>query len=486
MEAVILIILVCVVVAAVAGLLVTMHQKNQLKTQLAVVNTQLENETRQLEQERADSQSLIQAIKEECAQEKLRVKEEMERQIADAKDEKDKHYAKVLDMQRDGFKEMIDKATAEVKSTTTEVLKERQKEFAESSNINIGQIVNPLKETIEKMNQVMNESTKEQTAMSSALQENIKTMIQHSEAAKDTANELIRAFKHESKVQGDWGEVVLNELLDSQGLVRGVHYEVQYTMRDEFGKTIKSEDKAKKRPDVILHLDQKRDVVIDSKVSLTAYMNYVNAENKAESDKYLAEHIQSIQNHVKELSKQEYQKFIKPPKASVGYVIMFVPHSAALWTALKEEPGLWRDAMEQNVYIADEQTLYAALRIVKMMWTQIKQAEKQQELYDIAQGLIGRVGLFLERFKKIAVAIDKVHDAYNEGEKSLNGNQSIIKSCEQMLKLGASQDKKHPLPQGLIDVDDIPAIEVQAVLLDGSPVETGKANGERPIDEDTE
>jgi DNA recombination protein RmuC len=333
-----------------------------------------------------------------------------------------------------------------VKIATDDMLKQRQKEFAESSNTNLGQIVTPLRETIEKMKQTMSESTLKQTELSTAMKVNLENMIKHSVEAKQSADELARVFKHKSKVQGNWGERVLEELLDSQGLQCGIHYERESVIRDKDGNVVKTDTGGNLRPDVILHLDTNREVVIDSKVSLTAFMDYINAETEEQRQTYLKQHIDSIQKHVKELSKKDYSSYIQKPKLKMEYVIMFVPHTGALWTALNAQPDLWRKAMEQNVFIADEQTLFAALKMINLTWSQIKQAENHERVYDLANEMLTRVGLFLKSFNEMGKNLEKVKISYTEAKKKLiPQGKSIVNTCDKLEKLGAKQNPKHPI-----------------------------------------
>lgn len=340
------------------------------------------------------------------------------------------------------FEETTGKMTEQMKNATMEMLKERSRDFSNSNAESMGKIIDPLRESIEKMKREMNEAVLKQGSLSGALRTQIENVMKMSEAAKFSAEELSRVFKHESKVQGDWGEVVLNELLESQGLKVGVHYEIQRTLRDEAGNLVKTESGAVLRPDVVLHLDEKREVVIDSKVSLSAYFDYVNAELEADRRKFLTEHIKSLSRHVQELSEKDYSAYIKPPKERMDYVIMFVPHSEALWTALREKPNLWRDAMKKNVYIADEQTLYAALRIIELTWTRIAQVKNQQKIFDLAQEMVDRVGLFVKKYQMIGEALDKAQKAYEEGSRKLSpSGKSILQTCQKLKNLGIKNDK---------------------------------------------
>jgi DNA recombination protein RmuC len=252
---------------------------------------------------------------------------------------------------------------------------------------------------------------------------------------------------------------VLDELLQAQGLTKGIHYDTQASLRDATGNTIRSDEGSIMRPDVILHLDQRRELIIDSKVSMTAFIDYVNADDEDTRQRYLKAHIDSLQKHVKELSAKDYSSYIRPPKVRMDYVIMFVPHSGALWTALNAQPDLWRKAMEKNVFIADEQTLFAALRIINLTWTQIVQAQNHEKVYALANEMLNRVGQFWKEYEAMGKALHKANEAYEDGlRKITDGGQSINTTANQLIKLGAKQSDKNPLPQ-LLDIDDIPAIE---------------------------
>ena len=162
---------------------------------------------------------------------------------------------------------------------------------------------------------------------------------------------------------------------------------------------------------------------------------------------------------MKELSEKDYSSYVLPPKVRMDYVIMFVPHTGALWTALNAQPDMWRKAMEKGVFIADEQTLFAALRIINMTWTQIRQAENHEEVYRLANEMIDRVGQFVKKFNAIGKALKSAGTAFEDAERKLQpSGQSILLTCAKLQKLGAKQSEKNPLPQ-IIDLDDIPALE---------------------------
>ena len=436
--------------------------QQQLETLKKEASEQLEatkkEASEQLAKTKAEAQQQLEATKKEASDLLAKTKAEAEAQQQKALAEKDAAWNDIMKGQEQRFNETMARMSEQMKNATADMLKDRQKEFADSSNQQLGQIVNPLRETIDKMKQTMADTTLKQTEMSSVLKDNIERSMQQAMAAKKSAEELANALKHGSKVQGDWGEAVLDELLTSQGLVRGIHYDTQAVIRDAQGNTVHTDDGATLRPDVILHLDQRREVIIDSKVSLTAFLDYANADNEADRQRFLKTHIDSLQKHVKELSTKDYSAYVQPPKVRMDYVIMFVPHTGALWTALNAQPDLWRKAMEQNVFIADEQTLFAALRIISLTWTQIRQAENHEQVYRLANEMLDRVGQFMKKYAAIGKALKTATTAYDDAERKLQpSGQSILQTCAKLQKLGAKQSDKNPLPQ-LIDIDEVAAL----------------------------
>ena len=433
--------------------------QQQLETLKKEASKQLEatkkEASEQLAKTKAEAQQQLETTKKEASDLLAKTKAEAEAQQQKALAEKDAAWNDIMKGQEQRFNETMTRMSEQMKNATADMLKDRQKEFADSSNQQLGQIVNPLRETIDKMKQTMADTTLKQTEMSSVLKDNIERSMQQALAAKKSAEKLANALKHGSKVQGDWGEAVLDELLTSQGLVRGIHYDTQAVIRDAQGNTVHTDDGATLRPDVILHLDQRREVIIDSKVSLTAFLDYANADNEADRQRFLKTHIDSLQKHVKELSTKDYSAYVQPPKVRMDYVIMFVPHTGALWTALNAQPDLWRKAMEQNVFIADEQTLFAALRIISLTWTQIRQAENHEQVYRLANEMLDRVGQFMKKYTAIGKALKTATTAYDDAERKLQpSGQSILQTCAKLQKLGAKQSDKNPLPQ-LIDIDEV-------------------------------
>lgn len=436
-----------------------MSVKLQVESMYKAENASLQSDLKHSEERVKELQSAVEAAKAEGSQQVVTAKAEAAKALESAKGEWAQRHKEDMDALQARFDETMAKVTAQVKAETNEMLKARQKEFSETSNLSLGQIVNPLKENIAELKKAMEEGNKEQAERNGEMRERIKSLMEHSDAARKSADELAAAFKHGSKIQGDWGETVLDELLTSHGLTRGVHFDIQAVIKDKDGKVVKNEEGSTMRPDVILHLDERREVIIDSKVSLTSYVDYVNAENEIDRATYLKAHVESVKKHVKELAAKDYSAYVQSPKVSAGYVIMFVPNIGALWTALKAEPDLWRKAAEANVYITDEQSLYGALKIVSLTWTQVAQTQNHEQVYKLANEMIERVGLFVKKYDAIGVALEKATSEFNEGKKKLlPTGQSIINTSNKLIKLGAKNSDRNPIPT-LLDVDEIQQIE---------------------------
>ena len=234
-------------------------EKNNAKQNAALYQQQINDA-------KAEGKEQVEGAKRDYEKRILQVKADAETQSKEMLAAQERSHAQAMKDQQARFEEVMAKVTEQGKTATDEMLKQRQKEFTESSNTNLGQIVAPLRETIDKMKQTMSESTLKQTELSTEMKVNLENMIKHSVEAKQSADELARVFKHKSKVQGNWGERVLEELLDSQGLQCGIHYERESVIRDKDGNVVKTDTGGNLRPDVILHLDTNREVVIDSKV----------------------------------------------------------------------------------------------------------------------------------------------------------------------------------------------------------------------------
>lgn len=362
---------------------------------------------------------------------------------------KDQVHEQALSAQETRFGETLSKVSEQLKSTTEVMLKQRQEELQQSNSTNMQQIVNPLKETLQKMETALKENRSTQETSTEAIKEKIATLVSTTMKVSDSADRLSNALTAENKTQGNWGEQKIESLLNAIGLEQGLEYESQAYLRDAAGNIIVSDDTAHRmQPDIILHIDETRDLIIDAKVSLTAFIDYTNAEDKEAKEQALALHLKSVRSHVKELAKKNYAAYVKAPRQSVDFVMMFVPVEAALQTALQADPTLWREAMNQGVFIVGEQNLYAAMRAVQVTWSTIKQNANNKAICDTAEELLGRVGDFLEKFDSLGKKLDSAKAAYDEVTKKALMGQSVLGSAKKLVKLGAKASPVHPLPAG--------------------------------------
>lgn len=348
-------------------------------------------------------------------------------------------HSRAMDALQRRFDETVAKMKAELENVTAEMLRRRQAEFELSSREGVSRILEPLNKSIGEMRRAVTENTLRHSEMGGQLSSGIRLVMEHSDAARKSADRLADALRGGGKIQGDWGETVLTELLEAQGLEEGVHFDTQATLRDSAGNAVRTEGDRLLRPDVILHLDRERDVIIDAKVSLSAYLDYMNAETDELRARALREHVASVEKHVAELARKDYSSYVRPPKVRMNYVIMFVPNTVALYAATSHKPGLWRKAMERGVYIADEQTLYAALKIINLTWTQIAQAENHERVYALANEMLERVNRFAEQFVAMGSRLDDARKCYDAALGKLkDSGQSIPVTCGKLIKLGAS------------------------------------------------
>ena len=446
----------------------------RLEAQKALYETKLDEQKARMQAELDAEKSLSQSRK-ESAEEALAERDRahrreierlegahkeavatLERKHAEAMLALDERHKQAIDSMQARFAESAATMSEQLKNVTEEMLKQRQTEFAESSNERIGKLLNPLEATIKEMRQAVADNTTRHTELGGQLDSSLKSLLNHTLAAQASADKLATALRGSNKVQGEWGETVLRELLESQGLTEGIHFETQATMTDASGRTLYNDDGSRMRPDVLLNLDQNRVVIIDSKVSLSAYLDYLDAETDEARDLALKEHINSLQRHVRELARKDYSSYVKPPKTRIDYVIMFVPNTAALLLATSNRTDLWRKAMEENVYIADEQTLYAALRIINMTWKQIEQARNHEKVFELAEEMLERTSQFMQKFADIGKKLDDAKKAYDAGEKKLQeGGRSIPQTCRKLIKLGATPSKTfQKLPPELLAMPD--------------------------------
>jgi len=324
-----------------------------------------------------------------------------------------------------------EKFTKEFENLANKILEEKSTKFTEQNKLNITSILNPLKEKIEGFEKKVSESQKESIGMHSALKEQLNNLKDLNLQMSKEAINLTKALKGDSKAQGDWGETQLEILLEKANLAKDIHFTTQGGYRDEDGRL--------KKPDFIINLPDKRHLIVDSKVSLTNYEAYFNAEDEEQKKLHLKRHIESIRKHIKELSEKKYETLyeINTP----DYVLMFVPIEPAYLLALNNNNQLYLEALDKNVVLVSTSTLLATLSTVSSMWRQENQKNNVLEIANQAGRLYDQFVNLTDDLIKVGTQLKTVQGSYDTSMKKLTGKGNLVKKVEKIRELGAKTSK---------------------------------------------
>ena len=356
------------------------------------------------------------------------------------------------------YKSQLDLLREQMKTTSETVLKARQQELGERNREQVSKIVDPLQKSLKDMQDALLMSKEQQKEAMARLDETIKLNMKQSASLGETADRLTRALTGEVKVQGNFGELKLKQLLEDLELKEGEQFDTQETLRDKAGRGLRGDDGRGMIPDFILHFPNNRHFVVDSKMSLTDYERYMNAEDGSpEKSAYLKAHIESVRAQVKRLAKKEYTKYLPEGYNRLNFAIMYVPIEGALNLALLNDTTLWREAYDQGVMILGPQTMYMNLRVLEMMWTQVRKLKNQQAMIDAANLVIERVQDFGMRFADVEASMNDTIKKINRLKiTTAEGGPSIITAAKSLIKAGARENKKK---RPLADMDDSLFIE---------------------------
>lgn len=417
-------------------------------------------------QENADKQL---AMARDAAELQLaQMKESHSAQLAQAKDTADKQIDALKQMNKEQMESQMRLIKEQMQTTSEEILKRRQEELGERNNEQVSKIITPLQQSLKDMQEALDRSKEQQNEALTRLDETIKINMQKSAALGETADRLTRALTGEVKVQGNFGELKLKQLLEDLELREGEQFDTQETLKDKMGKGAKGDDGKGLVPDFILHFPNNRHVVVDSKMSLTDYERYMNAEDgTAEKTERLKSHISSVRAQVKRLAKKEYTKYLPDGYNKLNFAIMYVPIEGALNLALLNDDTLWRDAYDQGVMILGPQTMYMNLRVLEMMWTQVRQLKNQQVMIDAANTVIDRVQDFGLRFMDVESSMnDTIKKMSKLKITTADSGASIITAARNLIKAGAKENKKK---KSLAEMDDSLFIDADAALMLPAP-----------------
>ena len=365
-------------------------------------------------------------------------------QLAQTKESAEKQIEALKTMNREQVDSQLKLIKEQMQTTSEEVLKRRQDELGERNKEQVSKIIDPLQQSLKDMQEAFNKSKLQQNEALTRLDETIKINMQKSAALGETADRLTRALTGEVKVQGNFGELRLKQLLEDLELKEGEQFDTQETLRDKAGRSARGDDGKGLVPDFILHFPNNRHVVVDSKMSLTDYERYMNAaDGTPEKSEYLKAHIASVRAQVRRLARKEYTKFLPDGYNKLNFAIMYVPIEGALNLALLNDDTLWREAYDEGVMILGPQTMYMNLRVLEMMWTQVRQLKNQQVMIDAANQVIDRVQDFGVRFMDVETSMnDTIKKMTKLKITTADSGPSIITAARKLLKAGAKENQR--------------------------------------------
>lgn len=335
----------------------------------------------------------------------------------------------------------------------TEIIRERTQDLNERTEATL----KPLREDLQRFGRQVTETYQEESRERFSLKNEIKNLVERSQAISEETTNLTRALRGDSKVQGDWGEMILERILERSGLRKGEEYFVQETLRDESGRLITTEDnRGGLRPDVIVRYPNSGAMVIDSKVSLTAYSRYLSADTDEVRTIALREHLQSIRKHIDELSRKKYEEHVS---GAANFVMLFIPNEPAYSLALSHEPNLWEEAYAKNVVLINGTNLIAALRMAQDMWQRERQERNIQLILEKATGLYDQFALFTKTFVKVGERLQAAKEDFDKAQGQLSeGRGNLVRRVEQLKELGVKTNKT--ISTKLLSEEDILAQEL--------------------------
>lgn len=362
---------------------------------------------------------------------KLAASEEFEARMREVQEnalkmQKDQHE-KDLENMRDAFKALSAENSAVFKRQSAE---------------SIGELLKPIREKFMEFGDAVRETRKEALQQNAELKEHIRGVMDRSNAVGEEARNLANALTGYSKVQGDFGEMLLTDVLKNSGLQEGVHFFTQGVMTDAAGHEIKSESGRTMIPDVMVFYPDDTTVIIDSKVSLNAYKEWMNSESVEDRKRFAKAHVESVRKHVDELKAKDYASYIPADRRKVNYNLMFIPVEGAFRLMLEEDPMLWQVAKDNNVLIVSQMTLIIVLNMIQMAWKQANQEKNIAEVYKTAEELMSQLNGWMANYAKIGESLEKAMTSYKDSTSKLkDSSQSVIRKIQKLEKLGLSPKK---------------------------------------------
>lgn len=336
------------------------------------------------------------------------------------------------------------------KNLANQIFTDNSRTFKEQHETRLSEILTPLKENIEQFKKTVSDSYSTEARERFSLQEKIKELMELNMSIGREAKELAVALRGNSKTQGDWGEMILENILEKSGLVRGREFTVQQTVDDE-GRTLRDAEGRHLRPDVVINYPDGRCVVIDSKVSLSAYVGWVNCDDNEERTVLGKQHIASVRAHIRELAQKDYQSYVGGGKTD--FVMMFIPNEGAYITAMQLDDTLWQQAYEQRVLIVSPTHLISALKLVEQLWQHDRMAHNVLDIATAGGNMYDKFVGFVDDMLRIEKAITSTREAYDKAlNKLTEGKGNLVSRAEKLKKMGAKVSKS--LPSAIVGTDN--------------------------------
>ena len=375
-----------------------------------------------------------------------------EKAVAELKSSYEKSVEQLKKSHDEALARQLETVKAQVTAESEKMLKAREEELEKRARQTFEAITGGLDKNIKDMKEAFEQNKKTHTETSQSLKENLETAVKHlreqTQSIGSKADSLADALRGKNKTQGNWGEIILDNLFTNEGMREGRDYDKEETLRDEQGNVVMNEDTSKRmRPDYILHYPDGNDVIVDSKVVLTAADDYFRATDEAAKADAMARNLAAIKDQVKNLAKKDYSRYINPGHKMLDYVIMFVPVYSALRLAYEADRNLWHDAYRQGVLITTEETLMPFLRMIRIAWTSHEQVANQQQIIATAETILARVSDFCAAHAKMGKKLEEAMDQYEACDKKIRDRgQSIVGAANKLIQLGVPRNSKKILP----------------------------------------